>query len=116
MYFLDVVTSPVAWAAFALGVMFSGACLVAVMWWFVPWYERASGLVQPTAGRNPDPTWQSPSRDDRWICFDRLTASPLFWVSVVDEEHQATYTASMTIPTTRSLADWLNQQLKGVPQ
>lgn len=116
MYLQDVVTSPVVIAAFGLGCIFSGTCgLLAIAY--------ANRVIRhksrPTLGstvRIAPPNWEGPMWAGKWLAVSNLGTAGLFKVSVVDEDSHTTWTATLQPAAARSLTNWLNERLKGVPQ
>jgi hypothetical protein len=116
MYAQDVVGAPIVMAAFGAGCMSSGLLALATVKWFVPWYERASGLVQPTTVRIVPPRWTSKPMFNHQVVVDIDSPHSFAYLYVRAPEEQAWGHGYLTADDASSLTDWLNQQLKGVTQ
>lgn len=113
---LDLWMSPVAISAFGAGCMSSSLLVLAVVKWFVPWYERTSHLTNNVATRPPADEWESTQIMGCWMnVTHRVSISP-FYVHVVNEDTQNTETCYLPHDQARSLAAWILDHLRGVPK
>lgn len=116
MYFLDVITSPVALASFGAGCLFADLTLVTA---FVLCERalRARQRTEPLGATHIMPReWESTSINNRWINLEHRSSISPFYVRVVNEDTQNTETGYLTHDQARSLATWILDHLRGVPQ
>jgi hypothetical protein len=116
MYFLDVVTSPVAWTSFGLGLIVSAlAVLITVK--LLPPTDRPHPLIgRSTPIVAPDGEWESTTIAGCWLnVTHRVSISP-FYIHVVNETTQHTETGYLTHDQAQSLATWILDHLRGVPK
>ena len=114
MYFLDVITSPVAWAAFGLGCIITAGSVLAGLW-----FGRNGARYRYLAATRPlstppDDEWESTQIVGCWMnVTHRVSISP-FYVHVVNEDTQNTETCYLPHDQARSLATWILDHLRGV--
>lgn len=116
MYLLDVITSPVAWAAFGAGCMFTAVCALAAAWWAGRWARIQRARADSVHARPPDDEWEGGMIADRWVNVTHRTSISPFYVHVVNETTQNTETGYLTHDQARSLATWILDHLRGVPK
>lgn len=58
---------------------------------------------------NPYP-WKSRTFNRRWARLRKLSESPNYWLSVVDEDSRLTFTTELTPEDVKGLRDWVMQE------